>query len=584
MKMYTKLKYLPIAAVAAVALSLAGCGGGDDDPVATSPTPPMEIEPAACEGTAACLAEAMTTLADARAALSALEASQDSTLGQVTAAKAAVTAAVTALAAAQTAHDVYLAATSPTPPMEIEPAACEGTAACLAEAMTTLADARAALSALEASQDSTLGQVTAAKAAVTAAVTALAAAQTAHDVYLAATSPTPPMEIEPAACEGTAACLAEAMTTLADARAALSALEASQDSTLGQVTAAKAAVTAAVTALAAAQTAHDDYVAMQPAPVPSVAELFVTAQAASDAATDAGDAATKAVKDAMDASVKLSTMSVNGDSMAATANARAVMNAQDTAAQAVIDAQAALDDAMAAKVHADALADDDASKDGLAAALDAAIVVAEAQLKIATDASDGDELGDAVAEVTGDDEDEPMSPSDHGKTVAMAIGQALGGGESTASALPRPDPAIGAGVPSLAVMNVVRMDDHQGKTWAEIVGETMKMRIAGAADTTTEVDAASVDGMTLTSMQPPAEEVVDGTQVTQGIDYKGIPGTVFCAGSDCAVDGDADNEVATLTGSWYFTPTSRWNGTSGPQLKALRRMHQKPCTRGLATG
>ena len=80
------------------------------------------------------------------------------------------------------------------------------------------------------------------------------------------------------------------------------------------------------------------------------------------------------------------------------------------------------------------------------------------------------------------------------------------------------------------------MDDHQGKTWAEIVGETMKKRIAGTGDTTTEVDAASVDGMTLTSGQTADEEVNDGTQVTEGINYKDIPGTVFCAGSDCAVE------------------------------------------------
>ena len=45
MKMYTNLKYLPIAAFAAVALSLAGCGGGDDDPVATSSTPAPAATP-----------------------------------------------------------------------------------------------------------------------------------------------------------------------------------------------------------------------------------------------------------------------------------------------------------------------------------------------------------------------------------------------------------------------------------------------------------------------------------------------------------------------------------------------------------
>ena len=35
--------------------------------------------------------------------------------------------------------------------------------------------------------------------------------------------------------------------------------------------------------------------------------------------------------------------------------------------------------------------------------------------------------------------------------------------------------------------------------------------------------------------------------------YKGIPGTVFCGGSDCMVEGDEGEEE--LTGSWYFTPT-----------------------------
>ena len=58
-----------------------------------------------------------------------------------------------------------------------------------------------------------------------------------------------------------------------------------------------------------------------------------------------------------------------------------------------------------------------------------------------------------------------------------------------------------------------------------------------------------------------------------GIMYKGIPGTVFCAGSDCAVvmcsttsDAAVDvvSRVKKLTGSWYFTPEQRrWSGTSG---------------------
>ena len=48
----------------------------------------------------------------------------------------------------------------------------------------------------------------------------------------------------------------------------------------------------------------------------------------------------------------------------------------------------------------------------------------------------------------------------------------------------------------LATRPLVRMDNHTGKTWAEIVGETSKMRIATDDTTTSEVDVASIAGMT----------------------------------------------------------------------------------------
>ena len=68
--------------------------------------------------------------------------------------------------------------------------------------------------------------------------------------------------------------------------------------------------------------------------------------------------------------------------------------------------------------------------------------------------------------------------------------------------------------------------------------------------------------MTLGSQQTAAEDVADGTQEAANINYKGVPGTVFCNGGDCAVEevmddeGEAITDMRKLVGSWYFTPTS----------------------------
>ena len=119
MKMNTKLKYLPIAAFAAVAIALAGCGGGGEKaPVATmmdgDGTAMPDPEPAACEGTEACLAVAKKALDDAKAEVAKLEADQSSTLKAVADAKADVVAAQKEFDDAQTAHDTYLAEQPPT--------------------------------------------------------------------------------------------------------------------------------------------------------------------------------------------------------------------------------------------------------------------------------------------------------------------------------------------------------------------------------------------------------------------------------------------------------------------------------------
>ena len=395
-------------------------------------------------------------------------------------------------------------------------------------------------------------------AAVALTFAVAACSSNGDDDEVAATDPTVGEPVAPAACEGTEACLAEAMTNLEAAKAALAALEASDDSTLGEVAAARVAVTDAETALTTAQTAHDEYLAMQPDPVPSVTELFVTAQASSDAAVAAGAAAAKAVKDATDAS-KLTTMQVNGDSMVATANAQAILDARDAAAKAVMDAQTALGNAMAAMVHAAALDDDDASKVSLVAALEAAIMVAESHLKAATDHRDGDTLKVAVEMVTGADpeaEGYPTTPADLGRVVAMAIGEALGG-ELDTDGIAR---GTTGAVPDPEVMNEVAMNDHQGHTWAEIVGAAniSKLRIATSGTDTDEVDAASIAGMTAASVNTALTDdggvdsgntYADGSQ-TANSTYNGIPGTAICAGSDCEVDEDGK-----LAGSWFFTPT-----------------------------
>ena len=112
MKMNTKLKYLPIAAFAAVALSLAGCGGGgDDDPVTSmmpEPEAPVVDPEAPADTTQDLLTAADEALVEAMAAVDALEADEDATDAQIATAKAAVLTAQEAVDAAQTAHEAYL--------------------------------------------------------------------------------------------------------------------------------------------------------------------------------------------------------------------------------------------------------------------------------------------------------------------------------------------------------------------------------------------------------------------------------------------------------------------------------------------
>ena len=118
MTVHTKLKYLPIAALA-VAVSLTGCGGGGDDPVVTSSTPTTPTTPATPDGpgpmgmTQEALTAAMTALEMAEAALAALMLDGSATQDELKAAQDAVDAAMMALDEAQTAHDTYVAMQPP---------------------------------------------------------------------------------------------------------------------------------------------------------------------------------------------------------------------------------------------------------------------------------------------------------------------------------------------------------------------------------------------------------------------------------------------------------------------------------------
>ena len=293
-----------------------------------------------------------------------------------------------------------------------------------------------------------------------------------------------------------------------------------------------------------------------PPPPADLTLLFAAAQDAGDAAMGAGDDATAAEKAAMDNTDEYDTMRVAGDSSVAMKNARAILDAQDDAGQAVMDAQTALVDANQAKMDAEDIDDEHPQKASLDAAIVEAIAAADKALKAATDIHDGDIVNDAVDGVTGgEDADPPGTARSIANKVGMDIAMALlpnaDGGGARLMADEEMAPVEEDEVPE-ALM--VMMDDRVGMTWAEIVGDTVKMRIAKDADNTNEVDAASIAGMTLASTRDVTDaQMKEANGVQVGAAYKGIDGTAFCVGSNCVVEADADGGRK-FTGDWYFTP------------------------------
>lgn len=259
-----------------------------------------------------------------------------------------------------------------------------------------------------------------------------------------------------------------------------------------------------------------------------------------------------ALKMASDASGKIGVVGSDGNSMTAMSNAAMVLKARSDLEDAIKAAEEDRTEAEAAKADTD-----DAD---VIAALDNAIAAANKQIMAAQailDATGTASLAFYVQAVTGTDEDDMKNAADKGKEVADAIYTAL----TTPAQIPAVVSDFGT-VPTATSDTVGKVmagpSDAQGMTWAEIGGsDLVDKRIAATGGGTMEVKAKSVAGMTAGTLGlNAAPAIADGTEVPGT--YKGIAGTLFCAGSDCKVEGTGAFNATThrLTGSWYFTPSA----------------------------
>ena len=263
-------------------------------------------------------------------------------------------------------------------------------------------------------------------------------------------------------------------------------------------------------------------------------------------------------------SAMIGTLAVDGNSSAAMTNAQKVLDARKSLQDALAAVETDRKEAMTAKSGLPADADPAIAKilDKSIQAADAAITEAKAVLDAADSVSGS--LASYVKLVS--DADSETSPASIGKDVAMAVSAALAPTDSNNGAGLRVTHGTETGQDLAAEANRFQTDDHQGMTWAEIVGadNLTDRRIATGAPpgSTRVVKVASVAGMkaadvfganhTLTDENKAnGAETTDTDTGATNTTYMGIPGTVICGGADC----DADTG-GTLTGSWYFTPAS----------------------------
>ena len=201
MKKNTKLKYLPIAAFAAVAVALAGCGGGGSSPVTSAPadTPTIAVADLGADGTIEAGTYQLTGTPEELLALAAAIAGIDeppeggyapgetvtipgfadlTCTGDVN-----CTVMVADDGTVTTTGTIMTAALGEGPGTEPMPT----TQVALTAAEEALAAAKEAVTALEADEDATPAQIATAEAAVLTAEEARDTAQTAHDDYVATT-------------------------------------------------------------------------------------------------------------------------------------------------------------------------------------------------------------------------------------------------------------------------------------------------------------------------------------------------------------------------------------------------------------
>ena len=253
---------------------------------------------------------------------------------------------------------------------------------------------------------------------------------------------------------------------------------------------------------------------------------------------------------AMKYSMMIGTLATDGNSMAATMNAQKVLDARAMLEATRMDTETKKSAAEAARMG---IADDDP----LAVRLDGAIMRADAQIGMATtvlEETGAGSLKSHVEMVTGPDMAMPMTAADTGKEVAMAIAGALGPTDATDGTGLRVIHVDDLPPDNVAMANRHMVNDAMGMTFATIVGEgnLMDKRVAAAGGGTRIDRAMSVDGMKtmdLFSTVPGSIATADGAEIDAGVEYKGIPGLLFCAGGNCMVEGAGDAQ--TLTGSWY---------------------------------
>ena len=165
-----------------------------------------------------------------------------------------------------------------------------------------------------------------------------------------------------------------------------------------------------------------------------------------------------------------------------------------------------------------------------------------------------------VEMVTGTDMAMPMTAADKGKEVAMAIAEALGPTGATNGAGLRVTHGTDRPGDDVEMANRYMTHDAMGMTFATIVGDgnLMDKRVADTGGGTRIVRAMSVDSMKtmdVFSTVPGTIATEDGTEIDNDVEYRGIPGLLFCAGGDCMVEGTGDAQ--TLTGSWYVA-ADKW--------------------------